>query len=157
MTIDIGINSQHRQAVAAILQKTLSDTFTLYVKTLNFHWNVEGKDFVEFHEFFGTQYTQLAAAIDEIAERIRALDLPSAGSMKEFLANTHLKEAPGKTLSADSMLKILLTDHETVIRNLRESADLCAEKYKDSGNNDFLIGLMQAHEKTAWMIRSYLK
>ena len=155
--IEIGLTDQQRAGVAQILDRTLSDLYVLYTKTRNYHWNVVGMHFRDLHKLLEEQYTQLDEAIDLVAERSRKLGAPARGTLKEFLANASLKEQPGDYPDAYTMLANLCSDHEAVIQWLRQSADDCDEKYHDMGTNDFLIALMQEHEKMAWMLRSYLE
>ena len=155
--IEIGLTDQQRAGVAAILDRTLSDLFVLYTKTRNYHWNVVGMHFRDLHKLLEEQYGQLEEAIDLVAERSRKLGAPALGTLKEFLDHASLKEQPGDYPDAYTMLSNLCGDHEAVIQWLRQSADDCEEKFHDMGTNDFLIGLMQEHEKMAWMLRSYLE
>jgi starvation-inducible DNA-binding protein len=129
----------------------------LYTKTRNYHWNVIGEHFRDLHKLLEEQYEQLAVAIDETAERTRQLGAPALATMTEFLKQAHLKEQPGDYPDAFTMLSNLCADHEAVIQWLRQAADDCDEKYHDMGTNDFLLGLMQEHEKMAWMLRSFLE
>lgn len=152
--INIGIQDVDRRSVAQILNTLLADEYVLYTKTRNYHWNVTGPQFNDLHKFFQTQYEELDANIDEIAERVRALGEKSVGTLVEFMKNARLKENPGDHPTAEAMLSNLLADHEAVIRTLRTSAEE-ASKHNDTGTNDFLIGLMEKHEKTAWMLRSF--
>jgi starvation-inducible DNA-binding protein len=155
--IEIGLTDQQRAGVAAILDRTLSDLFVLYTKTRNYHWNVVGLHFRDLHKLLEEQYEQLEEAIDLVAERSRKLGAPALGTLKEFLDHASLKEQPGDYPDAFTMLSNLCADHEAVIQWLRQSADDCEEKFHDMGTNDFLIALMQEHEKMAWMLRSYLE
>ena len=155
--IEIGLTDQQRAGVAEILDRTLSDLFVLYTKTRNYHWNVVGEHFRDLHKLLEEQYEQLEEAIDLVAERSRQLGAPALGTLKEFLDHASLKEQPGDYPDAFTMLSNLCGDHESVIKWLRKSVDDCDEKYHDMGTNDFLIGLMQEHEKMAWMLRSYLE
>ncbi len=139
-----------------MLGRLLADEHVLYVKTRNFHWNVTGLDFGALHELFEKQYDALADSIDEIAERIRMLGGVAPGSMKEFLKLARLDEQPGGKLEAGKMIAALLSDHETVIRALREAIEV-ADSAGDAGTNDFLTGLLEDHEKTAWMLRAHLE
>ena len=139
-----------------MLGRLLADEHVLYVKTRNFHWNVTGLDFGALHELFEKQYDALADSIDEIAERIRMLGGVAPGSMKEFLKLARLDEQPGGKLEAGKMIAALLSDHETVIRALREAIEV-ADGAGDAGTNDFLTGLLEDHEKTAWMLRAHLE
>lgn len=156
MKTNIGIGDKERESLGRILNVLLADEFVLYTKTRRFHWNVVGSDFSEVHKFFEAQYEALNDVVDEVAERARALDVISAGSLSEFLELTRLKEDAGKNPDAPGMLGALLTDHEAVIRTLRKDLET-ADKLGDTGTNDFLTGLMEQHEKTAWMLRSYLR
>ena len=156
MKIEIGLNDAQRKPVVEILNRLLADEVTLYVKSRNFHWNVEGSDFGELHKFFEEQYDQLDEIMDEVAERARALGGYAAGSLSEFVAAARLKEAKGGAIPAREMLAQLLADHETLIRTLRAEAAQVGDKHDDAGTEDFLVGLMEQHEKMAWMLRSYL-
>jgi starvation-inducible DNA-binding protein len=154
---DIGIADKDRQAVVGILNTLLADEFVLYVKSRRFHWNVEGPDFAELHDLFQKQYEQLAEIVDDVAERARALDGRAAGSLEEFLKLTRLTEEPAKAYDARGMVAALLLDHEALVRSLRQDLRACGEQHGDEGTMDFLTGLMQTHEKTAWMLRAYLR
>jgi starvation-inducible DNA-binding protein len=153
--IDIGLTDEQRAGVVEILYHTLSDQHVLYTKTRNYHWNVAGEHFRDLHKLLEEQYEQLAEAIDQTAERTRQLGAPALGTMTEFLERAALKEQPGDYPDQFMMLANLCADHEEVIRQLRDDADACDEKYHDMGTNDFLLGLIQKHEKMAWMLRSY--
>jgi len=157
MTIDIGISESNRRAVVDLLNKLLADAFVLYVKSRNYHWNVETPNFTELHKFFEEQYEALDETIDEIAERARALDGKAVATLAEYAKLTRLGETAVNTRSQSAMLTALLTDHEAIIRTLRADAAACDEKYGDAGTADFLIGLLEQHEKTAWMIRAHLR
>lgn len=152
---NIGISDKNLEAVALILNTVLADEFLLYTKTRNYHWNVTGIHFRDLHKFFEIQYTELEELIDEIAERVRYLGHYAIGTLNEFSQLTRLLESKEKDLNAEQMLRNLLDDHETIIRELR--ADIAkTDEHKDAGTTDFLTGLMEKHEKTAWMIRSHL-
>lgn len=153
---DLGLKESARKGVAGLLATTLADEYLLYTKTRNFHWNVTGPRFHDLHKFLESQYDALDEAIDDIAERIRSLGEISPGSMAEFLAAARLKESAGKPLSADDMLAALLADHESLIQSLRKDVDQCGD-LKDVGTQDFLTGLLEQHEKQAWMLRSFLE
>ena len=153
----IGIADKQRQAVVEILNTTLADEFVLYVKSRRFHWNVEGPDFSELHGLFEKHYEQLGEIVDDVAERARALDGIAAGSLEEYLKLTRLKEDPARVYDARGMIAALLADHEALIRNLRHDLGICSGEHADEGTTDFLTGLMQAHEKMAWMLRAYLR
>ncbi len=155
MKTNIGIPDEHRQAVALELNKALADEFLLYTKTRNYHWNVEGSNFMEMNKFYETLYEELDEIIDDVAERVRAIGHYSEGRLKDFLSLTQLDE-PAYTNKQNEQLKNLLNDHETIIQNLRKLITLFADKHKDLGTSDFVTGLMEKHEKMAWFIRSYL-
>ena len=157
MNIHIGLSENSRQAVAAALQQLLANEYALYTKTRNFHWNVEGIQFASLHSFFESQYEQLDEFIDSIAERIRALGVYAKASLSEYAAATTLTESGDMNGNAIHMLQSLLTDHEAVIRQLREYADLFGEQYGDEGSTDFVVGLLESHEKMAWMLRASLR
>ena len=156
MKPQIGISEKKLGRINALLGTVLSNEMTLYVKTRKFHWNIAGNSFMELHKLFQDQYTALEAAIDEIAERINKLGANTIGTMEEFLKESSIKEHPGKYPSQKHMLQELLSDHETVIVLLRKDVENCL-KNDDAGTADFLTGLMEAHETTAWILRRYLK
>jgi starvation-inducible DNA-binding protein len=153
--IDIGIGDADRKKIAEGLSRVLADTYTLYLKTHNFHWNVTGPHFNTLHTMFEGQYTELAAAVDEIAERIRALGHPAPGSYAEYGRLTSIKEAEGIP-AAKEMIAQLVEGQETVVRTAREAFP-AAEKAGDEPTADLLTQRMQIHEKTAWMLRSMLE
>lgn len=152
--MEIGLKDDVREQVAGVLQKVLANQHITYMKLRNFHWNVIGKDFLELHKFFEELYTDLARDIDVIAERIRALDINTKATFAEYLQLADLKEAAGHP-APQLMVKELLDDYEFLATHLRESAATCAE-IGDTGNEDILIGLMEKHEKAAWILRSIL-
>ena len=154
--MNIGISEKNRGAVAGILNALLADEYVLYTKTRNFHWNVTGLQFHDLHKFFEAQYEALDDIIDQVAERVRSLGGAPFATLVEFNKHTRIKESPGKKLSADQMLAELLKDHELVIREIREDLDAYLAKYGDAGTQDFVTGLMEQHEKMAWMLRSFL-
>lgn len=155
VAINIGISEKNAQEVADRLQVVLSDEQVLYAKTRNYHWNVEGSSFLEYHKLFETLYTELAESIDEVAERIRKIGHFSLGRLADFLKQTRLLEGE-YTNDSKIQLQNLLDDHETIIRELRKDIDDIGDKYKDAGTADFLTGLMKDHERWAWFLRSYL-
>ena len=155
MKPNIGISDKNRKGSVEILNQLLSDEYVLYTKTRNYHWNVVGPDFIELHKFFESQYEELDDIIDEVAERSRALGGQSLATLKEFLEQTKLKEFPANYPNAKKMILNLLVDHEAVIGRLRESLKICLDQYEDMGTSDFLTGLMEKHEKMAWMLRAY--
>ena len=152
--IDIGIPEQERLAIADGLSRLLADTYTLYLKTHNFHWNVTGPLFNTLHLMFETQYTELATAVDEIAERIRALGVPAPGSYAQFSERTSINEETG-TPAAEDMIAQLVKDQETVVRTARSVLPI-ADEAGDEPTADLLTQRMQIHEKTAWMLRSMI-
>ncbi len=153
--IDIGISESNRAAIAQGLSRLLADTYTLYLKTHNFHWNVTGPMFNTLHLMFEGQYTELALAVDEIAERIRALGHPAPGSYSQYSALIGIKE-DSDVPSAEQMIAILAKDQELVTRTAREIFPL-VDKANDEPSADLLTQRMQIHEKTAWMLRSMLE
>lgn len=152
--VNIGIDEQHRGEIATGLSRLLADTYTLYLKTHNYHWNVTGPMFQTLHLMFETQYTELADAVDVIAERIRALGFPAPGTYSEFAELSAISEAKGVP-SAEEMIKSLVEGQETVVRTAR-SVFPTAESASDEPTADLLTQRMQIHEKTAWMLRSLL-
>jgi starvation-inducible DNA-binding protein len=155
MNIDIGIDATKREAIAGGLARVLSDSYTLYLKTHNFHWNVTGPMFQTLHLMFETQYNELALAVDLVAERIRALGLPAPGTYKQFAQLSAIKEDDGIPRAQD-MIRRLVEGHETVARTAREVFKI-AEAASDQPTCDLLTQRMQVHEKTAWMLRSLLE
>jgi len=154
MNIDIGIYEPDRKNIAEGLKHLLADTYTLYLKTHNFHWNVTGPMFDSLHLMFERQYTELAAAVDLIAERIRALGVFAPGSYVDFSKFASIKEETGVP-DANNMIRQLLEGQEAVVRTAR-SVFPAAEKAGDQPTVDLLTQRMQIHEKTAWMLRSLL-
>lgn len=152
--MDIGISEKNRKAIVEGLSRLLADTYTLYLKTHNFHWNVTGPMFQTLHLMFETQYNELALATDTIAERIRALGYPAPGSYREFSKLSSIPEAEGVP-EAKEMIKQLVEANETVIRTAR-SLFPEADEAADESTADLLTQRMQIHEKTAWMLRSLL-
>ncbi len=139
-----------------MLNLLLADEFVLSTKTRNFHWNVTGETFGQLHRLFNEQYDELNQIIDDVAERVRALGGTSAGSLGEYLKLTRLDETPAQPLAAAHMVESLLADHEAVIEQLREGVAVSLEQYHDAGTSNFLSGLLERHEKTAWMLRAHL-
>jgi starvation-inducible DNA-binding protein len=154
MSIDIGIADDKRQAIAEGLSRLLADTYTLYLKTHNFHWNVTGPMFNTLHLMFETQYTELSLAVDLVAERIRALGYPAPGSYDQYAKLTVIKEATNVP-SAEEMIRELAKDQEAVVRTARSIFPL-ADEVADEPTADLLTQRMQVHEKTAWMLRSMI-
>jgi starvation-inducible DNA-binding protein len=154
MPINIGIEEKDRREIAQGLSNLLADTYTLYLKTHNFHWNVTGPMFRTLHLMFEEQYTELALAVDLIAERIRALGFPAPGTYKEFAKLSSISEEDGVP-SAEDMIRKLVEGQEAVVRTAR-SLFLVLERSHDEPTADLLTQRMQVHEKTAWMLRSLL-
>lgn len=153
--INSGLEESARKEMATQLSKLLSNEYVLSTKTQKYHWNVVGKFFGQLHSLFGTQYEQLSSFIDLIAERIRALDVIAPGTLSEFASQATIKEEPGINPDDTTMVRNLLADHETVIQQLRTIVDL-SSKINDMGTNNLLSGLLEKHEKTAWMLRAHL-
>jgi starvation-inducible DNA-binding protein len=153
--IDIGISKDKRKAIADGLSHLLADEYTLYLKTHNFHWNVTGPMFQTLHLLFETQYTELALAVDVIAERIRALGFPAPGSYREFSELSSIKEAKGVP-SAKEMIRQLVEGQEAVVRTARGVVPMTNDAH-DEPTLDLLTQRMQIHEKNAWMLRSLLE
>ncbi len=154
-TIDIGIPQESRKAIAEALGQLLADMHILYIKTRNYHWNVTGMYFQPLHALFEEQYTAMATSIDDIAERIRSLGFFSPGSLQAFMDAARLVETDHVQGDAHVMVKNLIRDHETIIQILRHDQEEAAN-LGDDGTNDFLIALMEDHEKMAWMLRAHL-
>ena len=152
--IDIGIDAAQRQQIAEGLANVLADTYTLYIKTHAFHWNVEGPMFNTLHDMFMGQYTELWNALDAIAERIRALGFPAPGTGREFGKRTSIEETEGVP-EAMEMVRLLMKGHEAVARTARQVFPL-ADRAGDESTADLLTQRLQIHEKTAWMLRSLL-
>lgn len=154
MELNLGIESEDRHKIATGLSSLLADSYTLYLKTHNYHWNVEGPLFNTLHEMFEVQYTELATAVDEIAERIRALGIKAPGSYTEFAALTSIEEAQGGE-TAEEMIRQLAIGQESVVRTARSVFPIAAS-VNDEPTADLLTQRMHVHEKNAWMLRSML-
>ena len=154
MQIDIGIGEKERKEIAEGLSKVLADTYTLYLKTHNYHWNVTGPMFQTLHLMFETHYNELWLAVDLIAERIRALGFPAPGTYAEFTRLASIKEEPGVP-PAEEMIRKIVQGHEAVVR-ISRTVFAIADKSSDQPTLDLLTQRMQVHEKTAWMLRSML-
>lgn len=153
--IDIGINESDRTEIATGLSRLLADSYTLYLQTHNFHWNVTGPMFQTLHLMFEQHYTELAMAVDLIAERIRALGMHAPGTYTEFASLSSIKEVAGVP-KATEMVRLLVNGHEAVVRTARSNLPI-VEKASDEASADLLTQRMQLHEKTAWMLRSLLE
>ncbi|OIR06552.1 DNA protection during starvation protein 2 [mine drainage metagenome] len=154
--IDIGISEKDRQAIANGLSKLLADTYTLYLTTHNFHWNVTGPMFNTLHSMFMLQYTELWNAVDPVAERIRALGHFAPGSYQQFSKLTSLPDVPTSPPKALEMVKVLVKGHEAVARTARSTFALASDA-NDQPTADILTQRLDIHEKTAWMLRSLLE
>ena len=153
--VNIGISEIDRKKIADGLSKLLADTYTLYLKTHNFHWNVTGPMFNTLHLMFEGQYNELSLAVDLIAERIRALGFPAPGSYVEFSKLSSIIENPGTVPQAEEMIKLLVDGNEAVVRTARSIWGV-VEQAQDESTADLLTQRMQTHEKTAWMLRSLI-
>lgn len=153
--LNIGIPKESRKRIAEGLSRLLADSYSLYLKTHNFHWNVTGPQFNSLHQMFMEQYTEIWNAIDDIAERIRALGFFAPGTYSEFSKLTSIKEAKGVP-KATKMVQELIDGHEAVARTAREVFPACEEGH-DEASLDLLTTRIQIHEKTAWMLRSTLE
>jgi starvation-inducible DNA-binding protein len=156
MKPNLGIPDKGRAGVAKLLQTLLADLHVLYVKTRNYHWNVSGPHFNDLHKVFEAQYDAIGEEIDEVAERIRAVGFPAEATLAGFAKAARLKEHAGPVPDAKAMLTGLLADHEALARSLRPDVDAAQNEHGDAGTADFLTGLLEAHEKTAWMLRATL-
>ncbi len=154
--IDIGIAEKNRQIVAERLNKLLANEYVLYTKTLKYHWNVKGKFFGPLHALFREQYEKLFVFIDDVAERSLSIGFDAAGTLNEFMKHTTLMEQPGENPDELGMIANLLSDHEAIIKQLRDDIDLTIEM-NDAGTNNFLADLIEKHEKIAWMLRAHLQ
>lgn len=154
MSVNIGISDKERKKIAEGLSKLLADTYTLYLKTHNFHWNVTGPMFNTLHTMFETQYTELALAVDAIAERIRALGYPAPGTYREYAKLSSIAEEEGVP-EATEMIRKLVEGQEAVVRTARSLFPVI-DAAGDEPSADLLTQRMQTHEKTAWMLRSLL-
>jgi len=150
--IDIGITKENRAKISGGLKQLLADSYTLYLQTHNFHWNVTGLQFRELHLMFEEHYTELAVAVDDIAERIRALDIPAPGTYKEFSKLSSVKEVEGVPDSIE-MVELLTKGHEQVIRTCRDVLKI-AQDADDESTAALVSDRMRVHEKTAWMLRA---
>lgn len=151
-----GLSAASSELVARELNQLLADEVVLYIKTLNFHWNIEGEGFHAMHVFLEEQYNKLQELIDGVAERIRKVGHYASGSMKEFMKDASLKETSGGKITP-YMLAELAAGHDAIIRNARELINKFTNDYDDSGSADFVTGLMRDHEKMSWMLHASLK
>lgn len=154
---NIGITQEHLAEINQVLRHILADEYVLYTKTFNAHWNVEGHDFHATHEFFKSLYTEAANIIDMVAERMRMLGHYAPATMKQFLELTHLTEQRREKNDSAGFIHELLSDHESIIIYIRSQLNHLDTQLKDQGTSDYLTGLIQYHEKIAWMLRAHLK
>ena len=152
--VQIGIADQNREGLVDMLTSLLSDEYVLYTKTRNYHWNVTGPHFNDYHKFFEGQYGEIEVFIDDVAERIRQLGGKAIGTLDELKSHARLRESPGQYPSDKEMVNNLIADHEKTIQNLRVDVDKSAGVFHHAGTSDFLTGLMENHEKMAWMLRA---
>lgn len=154
MKTNIGIPVANEKAIAEILNALLSDEYVLVTKTRNYHWHILSKSFMELHKLYEGEYNYIREIIDELAERVLQLGQKATATMKEFLEQTVLKEGPYSSNQAEQ-IKVLLADHETIIRKIRFSIEKIDKEYNDPVTVDILTKYLGWHEKTAWMLRSY--
>ena len=154
-TLNTGIEESKRASIAEGLSKVLAETYTLYLKTHKYHWNVTGPMFQNLHLMFETHYNALALAVDELAERIRVLGVKAPGSYSEFAEMSSVKDDPTRDVDANTMIANLLNDHEQVVRTAKDVLPIL-EGANDEGTNSLLGARIEFHEKTAWMLKSLL-
>lgn len=156
MKPNIEISEGNLKAAATLLNALLADEYVLYTRTRNAHWNVQGQNFMELHKFFQGQYEALDEIIDEVAERVRSLGHFALGSLNEFISVARLTEQDHKFSNQKEIIQTLLDDHETLIRIMRKDSTTTSETLRDLGTCDFITGLMEQHEKMAWMLRAHI-
>ena len=139
-----------------LLNAILADEFVLYVRSLNFHWNVKGMQFHSLHKFFEELYEAQAKTVDDVAEKVRALGGTAMGTMEEYLGNSRLREKIGEPPDPRVMVSTLASDHGTLIRHLRQVVRRVRERYDDPSTDNFLCDLLEKHEKTLWMLQAHL-
>ena len=157
MKTNIGINDEARLEVGQILNLLLADEYVIYATTRDYHWNVTGPEFRSLHVQFEEQYEQIAGWIDDVAERARAIGTSARGNWADLMKATRTSADAGAGLPAEHMLAELLALHEDLILQLRADSETCSTRFKDAGTADFLTGLMEKHEKAAWMLRAQLE
>jgi starvation-inducible DNA-binding protein len=155
--VNIGLSEEQRQGVSELLNRDLANTYLVLIKTKKYHWDVVGPQFRSLHQLWEEQYQVLSESIDAIAERIRALGFFPIGTAKELVEYGSIKEHPGDIPNATDMVARLQSDHEEIIRGLRQHVDQCSDDFHDQGTADFLTGLMEGHEEMAWMLRSFIE
>lgn len=156
MEINIGITNEKRTEIAKGLSHLLADSYTLYLKTHKFHWNVTGSHFQALHTMFEEHYTELSTAVDEIAERIRVLGVKAPGSYREFAELSSIKEDEANDIVSTEMVKSLLQGHEQVVRTAKKVLEV-TDGANDEGTEGLLGARIEVHEKTAWMLRSLVE
>jgi starvation-inducible DNA-binding protein len=157
MKTNIGLNDEARLEVGQMLNLLLADEYVLYATTRDYHWNVTGPEFLSLHKQFEAQYEQIEQWIDDVAERARAIGAGARGNWADLTKTARSSADPGIGLAAEHMLSELLALHEDLIVQLRTDSEACTERFKDAGTADFLTGLMEQHEKAAWMLRAQLE
>ena len=156
MKPNIDIKDKNLEEIANILNTLVADEYVLYTKTRNAHWNVEGPYFMQLHKFFESQYEELDEIIDKVAERVRSAGHYSLGKLKDFLNVTRLSENTNKPGDSKHLIQALLKDHESIICNLRRELVIINDTHGDAATSDFITGIMEQHEKMAWMLRAHL-
>lgn len=156
MKLTLGISEKSTAEISVFLNTLLANEFVLYTKTRNAHWNISGPGFYELHNFFKIQHGVLDIMIDNIAERVRTLGHLAFGSLKDFLTVAQIVEETHDFSNSTEIIQKLVNDHETIIRAIRDKIIIISEKYNDYGTADFVTGLMEQHEKMAWMLRAFL-
>ena len=156
MKPNIGIADKNRKAVSVLLANLLADEVALYIATRGAHWNVVGPNFGALHGFFESQYEALDEILDDVAERIRALGFSAPASVAAYAKAKSIDDSAGDAKSSIAMIEKLLAAHEAIVRELRVAAEKAGD-YGDEGSADFLVGLMESHEKMAWMLRAHLE
>jgi starvation-inducible DNA-binding protein len=154
--LETGVQQDKRSQIVETLNRLLADEHVLYIKTRNYHWNVRSHRFNDLHKFFEEQYTQLALVIDEVAEQARQFGGFATGTMTEFLRNSRLREQPGEYPDPDVMVRNLMSDHELLVRELRPESKRADDELEVPEAGEFLRGVLQTHNKMAWMLRSFL-
>ena len=155
--VDVGLSQAQIEKTAGLLNQLVADETVLYQRLRNYHWNVTGPAFHSLHEMFEEQYTEIADRIDDLAERVRALGQKAVGTLDELVKLSSLKEKPGDYPAWEKMVAQLVADHEQIIQTIRRevSGDFQAN-YGDAGTEDLIVGMMESHEKNAWMLRAIL-
>lgn len=156
MSVDIGLSPKQLEGSITLLNRVLADEFILYVKVRKYHWNVKGIYFNDLHKFFQSLYEDLDNIVDSVAERVRAVGGDAVGTIAEYVNLTRLPEEPGNYPVAKDMIANLVTLHEILIKEIRVDVETCQNILADVGTADFLTGIMEIHEKSAWMLRSMI-